>query len=242
MCDWSFVSGFFFLLVTLVATAAEPETKKPVVGDHVPSYASTKCGGIQDGVPVGKTVCYTCRAGDEPIFYVFTREPNDSLVKLVKQIEAMVVARKDRKAAGVINFLGDPKDEKQRQRIADFGAKHSLQNLSLTITADGPKFVLSDDHEATVILFENGVIRLRTAVERGKFDDKAIEAIVRESTTILKLANRHSGIPPQFSRFVFLKYLLPKTVPVSSRRPTLTQTICDSRFQSRVRKFSLLLH
>ena len=185
-CDWILMSGFCFLFFASVATSAEPVTKKPVVGDHVPSYASTKCGGIQDGVAVGKTVCYTCRAGDEPIFYVFTREPNDSLVKLVKQIEAMVVARKERKAAGVINFLGDPKDEKLRQRIADFGTRHSLQNVSLTITADGPKFVLSDDHEATVILFENGIIRLRTAVERGKFDDEATAAIVRESTAILK--------------------------------------------------------
>lgn len=175
-----------FFLMSSPASAAEPVTKKPGVGDHVPSYASTKCGGIEDGVAVGKTVCYTCRAGSEPIFYVFTREPGDATVKLVKEIEAMVVARKERKVAAVINFLGDPKDEKARQHIADFGAKHSLRNVSLTMTADGPKFVLSDDDEATVILFEDGIIRLRTSAKRGKLDEKAIESIVRESKAVLK--------------------------------------------------------
>lgn len=175
-----------FLLTFSSAIADDSVTKKPGVGDHVPSYASTKCGGIEDRVPVGKTVCYTCRAGSEPIFYVFTREPSDSLVKLVREIETMIVARKEKKAAAVINFLGDPNDEKARQQIAEFGTKHSLQNVSLTITADGPKFVLSDDDEATVILFEDGIIRLRTSARRGKLDDKAIESIVRESEAILK--------------------------------------------------------
>ncbi len=52
--------------------------------------------------------------------------------------------------------------------------------------ADGPKLVLSDDDEATVILFEDGIIRLRTSAKRGKLDEKAIESIVRESKAVLK--------------------------------------------------------
>jgi hypothetical protein len=172
-----------FLLAATYVTAAEP-TQRPDVGDYVPSYASTKCGGIDDGVPAGKTLCYTCRAGQEPIFYIFAKQPSDSLVKLVKQIETLVAARKKEKAAAVVNFLGDPKNEQARKEVADFGVKHDLRNVSLTITSDGSKF--DDGDEATVILFENGIIRLRNSVRRGTLDQKAIDSIIRRSKALLE--------------------------------------------------------
>ena len=127
------------LLIATGALAADP-AKRPDVGDHVPSYASTKCGGIEDGVPAGKTLCYTCRAGEEPIFYVFAEKPSDPLVDLVKQIETLVIAKKQKKPAAVVNFLGDSKHEQARKDIADFGKKHDLRNVSLTISGDGEKF------------------------------------------------------------------------------------------------------
>lgn len=174
-----------FLLAAAYVTAAEPN-QRPDVGDYVPSYASTKCGGIDDGVPAGKTVCYTCRAGREPIFYVFAKKPSDSLVKLVKQIETLVVGRKMEKAAAVVNFLGDPKNEQARKEVADFGVKHELGNVSLTITGDGSKFDLDERDEATVILFEDGIIRLRNSARLGALDQKAIDSIVRRSKALLE--------------------------------------------------------
>jgi hypothetical protein len=173
------------LLATTYVTAAEAP-QRPDVGDYVPSYASTKCGGIDDGVPAGKTLCYTCRAGREPIFYILVRQPSDSLVKLVKQIEKLVVARKEENAAAVVNFLGDPANEQARQDIADFGAKYDLRNVSLTITGDGSKFDLDAEDEVTVILFENGIIRLRNSARLGAFEEKTINSIVRRSKALLE--------------------------------------------------------
>ncbi len=172
------------LLVATYVSAAGPD-KRPDVGDDVPSYASTKCGGIDDGVPAGKTLCYTCRAGKEPIIYVFAKQPSDSLAKLVKQIETLVVAKKEKKAAAVINFLGDPKNEQARKDIAEFGVKHNLRNVSLAITGDGSKFKLDDGDEATVILFEKGIIRLRKSAKLGALDEKTIDSIILGSKTLL---------------------------------------------------------
>lgn len=174
-----------FLLAATSMAAAEP-TQFSDVGDYVPSYASTKCGGVDDGVPVGKTLCYTCRAGEEPIFYIFAKQPSDSVVKLAKQIEMLVVARKKDKAAAVLNFLGDPKNEQARKDIADYGVKNDLRIVSLTITGDGSKFQLDDRDEATVILFENGIIRLRNSVKVGALDQKAIDSIIRRSKALLE--------------------------------------------------------
>lgn len=174
-----------FLVATTCLMAAEP-AQRPDVGDYVPSYASTKCGGIDDGVAVGKTVCYTCRAGREPIFYIFAKQPSDSLVKLLKQIETLVAARKKEKVAAVVNFLGDPKNEQARKDVADFGVKHDLRNVSLTITGDGSKFDLDDGNEATVILFEDGIIRLRNSTRLGALDEKMIDSIIRRSKALLE--------------------------------------------------------
>lgn len=173
------------LIAATRVTAAEP-TQRPEVGDYVPSYASTKCGGIDDGVPIGKTVCYTCRAGEEPIFYIFAKQPSDSLVKLVKQVETLVAAKKQKKAAAVVNFMGDPQNEQARQEVADFGAKHDLRGVSLTITGEGAKFHVDDSDEATVILFQNGIIRLRIGVKRGTLDQNTIDSIVRRSKALLE--------------------------------------------------------
>lgn len=173
------------LLAATCVTAAEL-AQRPDVGDYIPSYASTKCGGIDDGVAPGKTVCYTCRAGEEPIFYVFAKKPSDSLVKLVKQIETLVVAKKKENAAAVVNFLGDPKNDQARKDVADFGTKHDLRNVSLTITGDGSKFDLDDGDEVTVILFENGIIRLRNSAKPGTLDEKAIGSIIRRSKALLE--------------------------------------------------------
>ena len=173
------------LLAATYSVAAEPPQSSEV-GDYVPSYASTKCGGIDDGVPAGKTLCYTCRAGEEPIFYIFAKQPSDSVVKLVKQIELIVVARKKEKTAAVVNFLGDPKNEQARKDVANFGTKHDLRNVSLTITSDGSKFSLDEGDEVTVILFENGIIRLRNSAKYGSLDQKAIDSIVRRSKALLE--------------------------------------------------------
>lgn len=164
-----------------VAIADQP----PGVGDFVPSYASTKCGGIVDKVPVGKTVCYTCRAGDEPIFYVFSKKRVDSVAGLVRRIDALVAMKKEKNAAAVINFLGNPEDEKTRRDVADFGVQHGLQNVSLTLTKEGSKFGAGDGDEVIVILFEKGIIRMCSAIRPELLDEKATEAIIRDSRALL---------------------------------------------------------
>lgn len=173
------------LLLSATCVIAAEATQRPDVGDYIPSYASTKCGGIDDGVEVGKTTCYTCRAGQEPIFYVFAKRPSEALVTLVKKIETLVIAKKDENAAAVVNFVGDPEDQEAREDVADFGAKHDLNNVSLTITKDASKFHLNQDDEVTVILFENGIIRLRNSAGSGALDEKVVGSIIRRSKALL---------------------------------------------------------
>jgi hypothetical protein len=174
------------VLAAAVTVNAAEIAGPPDVGDFVPSYASTKCGGIDDGVAVGKTTCYTCRAGNEPIFYIFARQRNDAVVKLVKQIESIVAENREKQAAAVVNFLGDPKNDAIRNEVADFGQRHGFEQVALTVTTDEERFGLAPNDEVTVILFEKGIIRLRNSVASGALDNKTIESISRRSKALLK--------------------------------------------------------
>ncbi|MEQ8789028.1 MAG: hypothetical protein RIC55_22135 [Pirellulaceae bacterium] len=180
------ILGAMALLLTCTPMiSAEEADDRLDVGDYIPSYASTKCGGVDDGVAVGKTTCYTCRSGPEPIFYIFAARRNAALAKLTKEIDALVLAKQKKNAAAVINFLGDPEDETLRKEVVQFGDKNALKNVALTITADGSKFDLGGKDEVTVILFEKGVVRLRNSATAGRLDDDTVESIIRRSKALL---------------------------------------------------------
>ena len=55
LCLWSAAA---VMAVAVAADAAELESGIEV-GKRVGAYSTTKCGGADDGVTVGKSLCYT---------------------------------------------------------------------------------------------------------------------------------------------------------------------------------------
>jgi hypothetical protein len=54
------VFGAAALLLTMAAASAAAELISGIeVGGKIGPYSTTKCGGIDDGVEVGKSLCYT---------------------------------------------------------------------------------------------------------------------------------------------------------------------------------------
>ena len=54
-----FLSVAAFVVVTIACSRAEEVRSGIGVGGRVGTYKATKCGGADDGVPVGKSLCYT---------------------------------------------------------------------------------------------------------------------------------------------------------------------------------------
>lgn len=156
------------------------------VGDFIPSYASTKCGGFDDGVAIGKTTCYTCRSGEEPVFYVFIRTRSEPVLRLAGEIDALVAAKRKDRVVGVVNFLGDPKNEAAQAEVRTLGEKQGLKNVAVTLTADGSKFDLDEAADVTVIIFENGIIRLRSTATAAQLNEKSIELLLRRARSLMK--------------------------------------------------------
>lgn len=181
-------SPWFVALAISCGLACGGELNEKVdVGDFAPSYASTKCGGVIDGVANGKTTCYTCRSGAEPVFYVFVKSHSQPVFGLLKEINKLVEAKQKQKqkVTGVVNFLGDPKDEKVQAEIRDLGVKLGLMNVALTLTADGSKFDLEPAADVTVIMFENGIIRLRSSAKSEQLDEKTIQLLARRAKALI---------------------------------------------------------
>jgi hypothetical protein len=158
------------------------------VGDYAPSYASTKCGGADDGVAEGKTVCYTCRAGNAPVFYLFIRDqqPSQGVLRLMKEINSLVGSKKKDKVTGVINFLGDPKNETTRKNLKKLAEQHQLTQVAVTVTGDGDKFDLNGKDEVTLIMYEEGIIRLRVSAQPAELDKEGTEIVLRRSKALIK--------------------------------------------------------
>ena len=52
--------GAALLVACCVSTASAAELESGVpVGEKITSYKGVKCGGVDDGVAVGKSLCYT---------------------------------------------------------------------------------------------------------------------------------------------------------------------------------------
>lgn len=180
------VLGFVFAFSAYGFTAGQ--LAKVNVGDYAPSYASTKCGGIDDGVAVGKTTCYTCRAGNAPVFYLFIKDqhPSEGILSLMKDINSLVGSKKKDKVTGVINFLGDPKDETTRKNLKKLAEQHQLTQVAVTVTGDGDKFNLAERDEVTLIMYEEGIIRLRLSAQSADLDKEGREIVLRRSKALIE--------------------------------------------------------
>jgi hypothetical protein len=116
---------------------------------------------------------------------MFAKAPSDALASLAKQIDKLVADNEDKKLAAVINFTGEPSDDYQA-KIAEFGEKHNIKNIALTMTADGQKFNVSEDAEVTVMHYKGKTVQFNLAVAEGKLDDGSVKAILAGTKKILE--------------------------------------------------------
>jgi hypothetical protein len=112
------------------------------------------------------------------------KTPNDALASLAKQIDKLVADNQEKKLAAVINFTGAPTDD-YKAKIAEFGTKHNLKNVALTITADAERFKINDQAELTMMYYKGKTVKSNHAVVVGGLNAAAVKSIVEGAKTIL---------------------------------------------------------
>lgn len=112
------------------------------------------------------------------------KTPDDALASLAKQIDKLVADNQEKKLAAVINFIGEPTDD-YKAKIAEFGTKHNLKNVALTITADADRFKISDQAAVTVMHYKGKTVKANHAVPVGGLNAEAVKGILEGTKAIL---------------------------------------------------------
>jgi hypothetical protein len=120
---------------------------------------------------------------------IFARKNDAALASLVKEIDKVVAANKDKKMASFVNFLGTDADE-LKAAAKKFAEENKIENVALVVPLDhekGPQEVkLHDDASVTVMLYSGLKVKANHALKDGGLSKAAIGKIVDDTSKILK--------------------------------------------------------
>ncbi len=169
--------------VFAVAGLAMAAEKSLSVGDPVPAF------NVRDitGPNKGKTLCYRCKFGDRPVVTIFTRDTNENVVALVKDIDAQVAKNSDKKMASFVVVLTNDADATEA-KLAEIAKKEGIKHVPLTVIEGdaGPDgYGVKEDAETTVMMWVDGELKVNEAFGKGKLSKDAVKTVSAETKKIL---------------------------------------------------------
>lgn len=142
-------------------------------GKFVGAFFVTKCAGAdEDGVEVGKNLCYRCKNGGRPQIMVFARDVTDkNVVKLIQELDKAIADNSEKELRAFVNVLGEDKEE--LSSTAKEAAKTTkAKNVPFVVPNEfenGPdNYGLNSKAEVTVILATGGQVKANHAVADAK--------------------------------------------------------------------------
>lgn len=120
---------------------------------------------------------------------IFTRSLDGNLASLVKKIDETVAANKDQKMAAFVVLLTDDPDASEG-KLKAFAKEHGIKHTPLTLydgQAGPPRYNIAKEAEVTVHLWVGAKeVKANHAFASGALDEKAIDAIVKDTAKILE--------------------------------------------------------
>lgn len=180
------VLGTVLAMALLVGHAGAAETLKsgPQVGDSLPGpFHPLQVCNVDNPSNNGKKGCFVCQYGGSPVALVFTREINEPLAALCKQLDAQVAKNKDAKAC--VLLLTD--QEGAEAKLKAFAEKGGYKSVSFGVdNPTGPEaYKVSKDAAVTVVLYKEHKIAANHAFKKGEFTEKAVAKIVGDMPKIV---------------------------------------------------------
>lgn len=176
----TYLSLLGVLAVAGFAMAAE---KGLAIGDSVPAF------NVRDitGPNKGKTLCYRCKFGDRPVVTIFTRDVNENVVALTKNIDAQVSKNEEKKMASFVVVLTNDADATEA-KLAAIAKKEGIKHVPLTVIEGdaGPDgYGVQEDAETTVMMWVDGELKVNQAFGKGKLTKKDVDKVAGETAKIL---------------------------------------------------------
>lgn len=169
--------------VSGVATAAELKSGLQP-GDAPPAF------NVRDvtGPKAGKTLCYRCMYGGRPVVSIFTRDIDDNVANMIKDVDNIVAENGDKKMAAFVVLLTDDPDaaEAKLSKVAkDKGIKH----VPLTIydgSAGPSSYKVAKDADVTVMMWNESDVKVNHAFAKGQLNKSKAKAVTSATSKILE--------------------------------------------------------
>ncbi len=188
MKQFTILSALALLAFTTQVQAEEIKSGLEV-GKSIGAFNVTKCAGAdEDGVSVGKNLCYRCKNGNRPQVMVFTRSPKDkNVVKLVQALDKAIADNSEKQLRAFVNVLGD--DKAGLSEAAKEVAKSSkAKNVPFVVPNEfenGPdNYGLNAKADTTIIIASGGKVKATYAVSAAK--DLKVETVLTNVKAAVK--------------------------------------------------------
>lgn len=176
--------GLILVISGANATAKEGESG-PRVGASLSPFEVTKCGGGEDGIEVGETLCYRSRNGIRPQVIIFARvgDKLENVSDLAKQLDEWAAAEKNHRA--FVAVLGDSVDS-AKEAATKLAESLELKTIPVVVPNEiknGPEtYELASDQQVTALIVKRG--RVRAVVQdTGDQGASALAKSVMDSVT-----------------------------------------------------------
>ena len=186
-CAEGFVDAILFEsgLVFAVATsffAGDPPKSGPPVGEPPAAFQVWDVTGPN----AGRSLCYRCEYGAEPVVCVLTRNMDAPVTKLVEKIDAKIAQNSVLKSYMVLLAANDSTNE---QLLKTSAKTRDITHVPLTILGktEGPQgYEIASDAEITVVLWGGGQVRAVHAFAPGDLTDEKIKTVMEDLPKILR--------------------------------------------------------
>jgi hypothetical protein len=169
-------------LCTAAGFAAE-ESDCLAVGSDVGAFTVTDVTGPS----AGETLCYRCQFGNRPVVSIFTREVNEELATLVKQIDQVVGKNQAEKMASFVVVLSDD-PASQKDQLKELASKQGIRNTPLTTYDDKmgpPSYKIPKDADFTVMMWVDGQLKVNETFKKGQLSPQKVTQVVQKTGSIL---------------------------------------------------------
>ena len=179
--------------IALVSTASycmADLVSGPQPGDGVGAFTVTKAAGNpSDGVEDGKQLCYRCRMGSRPVVMIFARTADQSLAKLVNELEGEIKEHADAKLCSFVNMIGGDSDS-LKNAATKFVNDNGIQNVAFVVPEDsqnGPdNLKIAPEADLTVVCYKSSKVVSSHALKKGELDDGKINTIVEAACGLVE--------------------------------------------------------
>jgi len=179
------------LAVVLSASLASADlVSGPQPGERVGAFTVTKvAGNANDGVAEGKSLCYRCKMGNRPVVMIFARTADESLAKLIDELEEELKEHEADKLTGFVNMIGGDA-ESLKAAAAKFVKDNGIERFAFVVPEDaenGPgNLNIAPEADLTVVCYKGGKVMASHAVKKGELNGDTIGAIVEASCSLVE--------------------------------------------------------